>query len=231
MDTPTTDSLDATQVADFLEKNPDFFDTHQDLLSNLLLPPANAGATSLLERQASVLRERNTELRHRMTALIENARLNDTLFNLTKDLGLALLESRTVNDLSKALHHSIYKEFKLDCGSLLLFGGPDVKNRAFITQTTREGAQKVLGSLLKGERIQCCALRETEFHYLFPLASEHTGSAAIIPLYYKRELGILALGSYDSSHFETNMDTLFISYIGQIVSRRLYEIIDRNEDL
>ena len=39
------------------------------------------------------------------------------------------------------------------------------------------------------------------------------------------ELGLLALGSHDPNHFNSNMDTTFARYVGDILSRRLYHFL------
>ena len=215
------DTLSASQVADYLIRHPEFFVEHEHLLADLILPHASGAASSLVERQASVLRDRNSELRQRLSGLIDTARENDTIFRLTKNLGLALLESDSLEDAARAIHHSLHREFKVDCASLLLFDAPHVQNKGFITQTSSEAAKRVLGNLLRGERVHCCALREDEFKYLFPTSEATSGSAAIVPLRFKKEIGILTIGSYDSTHFEPDMDTSFVSYIGQIISRKI----------
>ena len=219
------ETLSASQVADYLIKHPEFFVTNEYLLAEMALPHASGAASSLLERQAKVMRERNSELRQRLGNLIETARENDTLFRLTKSLGLALLEANTLEEVAKAIHHSLHREFKVDCASLLLFDSPQVQNKGFINQTSKEAAKRVLGNLLRGEHVNCSALREEEFKYLFPVSETNAGSAAIVPLHFKRELGILAIGSHNAAHFGPNMDTAFVSYIGQIISRKLAQCL------
>ena len=113
------DTLSASQVADYLVKHPEFFATHEYLLVDMTLPHASGAASSLIERQATLMRERNSELRQRLSHIIETARENDTIFRLTKNLGLALLEAKNLEEAAKAIHHSLHREFKVDCASLL----------------------------------------------------------------------------------------------------------------
>ncbi|MCG8312171.1 MAG: DUF484 family protein [Pseudomonadales bacterium] len=223
-------SLSASQVADYLIQHPEFFVDNEHLLADLILPHASGAASSLIERQAKVLRERNSELRQRLSHLIDTARENDLIFRLTKNLGLALLEAQTLEDAARAVHHSLHREFKVDCASLLLFDTPQVQNKGFVTQTSSEAAKRVLGNLVRGEHVHCSALREEEFKYLFPTSETNSGSAAIVPLRFKRELGILAVGSYDPSHFEPSMDTAFVGYIGQIISRKIAGFLSETND-
>lgn len=222
-----TETLSASQVADYLIQHPEFFQTHEHLLADLILPHASGPAVSLIERQASVMRERNSELRGRLSQLINTARDNDTIFKLSKKLGLALLEAHSLDDVARAVRHSMLNDFKADSVNLLLFDQPTLKSNELYCQTSQEAAKRVLGKLLRGERIVCSALREDELLYLFPSFEQNNGSAAIIPLHYQREpgepseLGLLAIGNKDPQHYSPTMDTAFVAYIGQIVSRRI----------
>ena len=49
-------------VHDYLAAHPDFFEEHASLLSSLHLPHAAGGAVSLVERQISVLRQKDIKL-------------------------------------------------------------------------------------------------------------------------------------------------------------------------
>ena len=59
--------LDAAQVAAWLQQNPEFFETHRDLLSQIRLRHPHGGrAISLIERQVTVLRDSNRMLEKRV---------------------------------------------------------------------------------------------------------------------------------------------------------------------
>ena len=64
----------ADQVAAYLRDNPDYFQHRPELLELLRLPDSKGEAVSLLERQASILRDRNNELRDRLNGLLDVAR-------------------------------------------------------------------------------------------------------------------------------------------------------------
>ena len=55
--------LDADIVADYLSNNKDFFSRYPELLHFLDFPHESGSATSLVERQVAILRERNIDLR------------------------------------------------------------------------------------------------------------------------------------------------------------------------
>ena len=217
------DKLTAADVVAFLRAHPDFFVNRADLLFDLQLPHGHSNASSLLEKQASVLRTRNTELRHKLNELVNVARDNDRLFNQIRKLGLALLETDSLAQCEATLQHSLLQDFHLDCTSLLLFGTE--REPGNIIFTSKHELQAILGDLLRGERITCTTLRRKEMAFLFPGYEQSEGSAALIPLNFRGEIGLLAVGSTDPNHYTSNMDTTFASYIGEILSRRLYHLL------
>ena len=64
---------------DYLEANLDFFERHSELLSSLRLPHISGDAVSLVERQISILRQKDRKMEYRLEELIEVARINDAL--------------------------------------------------------------------------------------------------------------------------------------------------------
>lgn len=218
------EKLTAADVANFLRANPDFFLNRADLLFDLNLPHGHNNASSLLEKQASVLRTRNTELRHKLNEMVSIARDNDRLFQQIRQLGLALLEAENLPQCEAVLRISLPQDFHLDHTSLLLFGERDLPET--IIQTSQNEVQSVLGDLLRGNRIICTTLRRQEMAFLFPGYDRAEGSAALIPLHYRGDLGLLAVGSTDPNHFNSGMDTAFAAYIGDILSRRLQHFLN-----
>ena len=212
--------ITAGDVANYLRTHPDFFQERPDILYDMALPHGQDHAASLLERQAGVLRNRNTELRHKLNEFMAVARDNDELFNQVKALGLSLLEVNTVADIATTLKQVLAKTFALNHMGLFLFK-PCAEKGPFTVSSSNE-LQSQLGELLRGDRIICTTLRQQEMVNLFPGYSDSEGSAALIPLHYKSDLGLLAIGSTDAGHFTSSMDTSFARYIGDIVSRRLY---------
>ena len=213
-------TLDAADVAEYLRNHPEFFQNRPDVLFDMALPHGQNQAASLLEKQAGVLRNRNTELRHKMNELVNVARDNDRLFEQIKTLGLSLLEVNTVPELASTLQQVLSKTFSLNHVGLFLYKACGEKGH--FTQTSSNEIQAELGDLLRKDRIVCTTLRQKEMEFLFPGYDRSEGSALLIPLKFQMELGMLAIGSTDPNHFSSSMDTSFARYIGDILSRRLY---------
>jgi len=215
------EKLTADAVADYLKNHPGFFQARDDLLLSLeLTHPHGGAAISLLERQVSILRERNMAMRERLASLVDNARRNDRLFDQTRQLILALLETTRLDALAAALEQGLIQNFDVDFVSLILFGSPPARVGAARVVPSSEAHQHI-GGLLKSNRATCGVLRREEFHYLFPEQGAAVGSAAAIPLVPGPQLGMLAIGSRDPEHFRSSMGTLFLSYLAEVLGRLL----------
>ena len=67
-------------IAQYLQDNPQFFEQHAEMLSQITLPHPHGGRTiSLSERQLLTLRERVKELEKKLHDLLEFAKENDAL--------------------------------------------------------------------------------------------------------------------------------------------------------
>lgn len=113
-------SLDDESVANFLMEHPDFFATHEDLLLGLRIPHKSGQAISLLERQVSLLRRKNDETQDKIKSFVENAKENDDLFEKTRTIVLNIINTISLDALSKLIEEKLQKEFDASCSKLFL---------------------------------------------------------------------------------------------------------------
>ncbi len=211
-------------VREFLKDNGDFLQRNPDLLDHLHVSHASGSAVSLVEKQVSVLRERNVDIRHRLKTLTTNARENDKLFEQTRALVVRLLEADSVADLYHAFNQAMQKGFEVEFASMILFG--DNTDEKDYRVDTADSAKAHIGALLSGRKAICGALRKEEFSYLFSRGSgthqfHQGGSAAIMPLTDGAQLGLIAVGSSDANRFTSDMGTLFLAHIADVILRLL----------
>lgn len=207
-------------VREFLKDNGDFLQRNPDLLDHLHVSHASGSAVSLVEKQVSVLRERNVDLRHRLKSLTTHARENDKLFEQTRALVVKLLEADSAAELYRVFMHSMQNGFKVEFASMILFR--DVAEAGGCRTDSLENARSRVGALLHGRKAVCGALRKEEFDYLFAPAQFHPGgSAAIMPLSDGAQLGLIAVGSADASRYSSDMGVLFLSHIAEVILRLL----------
>ena len=133
----TAPELSDEQVRDYLKEHSDFFQHHPDMLDYLHISHSSGSAVSLVEKQVSVLRERNMEMRKRLNNLTGNARDNDRLYELTRKLVLALLETDSLAELVSTFAQSLVEDFEVEHVSLILFGNPGQSTEQYRIESGR----------------------------------------------------------------------------------------------
>ncbi|WP_372864772.1 DUF484 family protein [Spongiibacter sp.] len=210
------------EVARFLRNYPGFFLKNEDILADLKLAHNSGKAVSLLERQVEVLRERNMDMRSRLSNLLDNAQHNDVIFERSKALILSMLEARRPEELSNTLCRRLVSDFDMvDYASLTLFGDPSRMGNSQLRVVSPDMAQQHIGNLLRGGKGICGVLRGEELSFLFGKHADHIGSAALIPIKPGNIDGVLAIASKDPQHFKSSMGTLFLDYIAEVINRVL----------
>lgn len=211
----TAGATTAEQVIAYLRAHPDFFQNHVDLLGELRLPHASGNAVSLVERQVAILRERNNTMRRRMTELMQTARRNDELFTKTRTLTLELLNVASWHELNEVLATYVLTDFHADFVCCHLSVAP-----VSLDHLRRHEGPMPHEPFVRGGYPVCTALREEELAALFPGAPHGgPGSAVLAPLTLGRGRGSLAIGSRDPNAFAPDMDTLFVTYIAEVLGR------------
>jgi len=225
-------SLDDEQVADYLRRNPDFFERHEGLLHDLRLPHDSGSAISLVERQVHLFREQRDTLRRELHDLVAIARQNDRLFEKSKRLLMHLLEAQSLSDIAMVIDDSIRKDFGLDAASLILIGDPtpELTGEGALSAVPLEAAEQALGTSLESRRAVCGQFRQAQLAFLFGDQAGAVASAAVIPLRNGELLGVFAVGSREEQYFDSSMGSLFLSYISDTLSRMLPPLLHRQLD-
>jgi len=220
-------TVSAESVSAFLAANPDFFLHHTKLLHSLRLPHDSGNAVSLIEKQVSVLRDKNVELRNRLSQLIDNARENDILFDKTRRLVLSLLEAEELGDFIDALLYSLDSDFQVQFSSLVIF---DDRLQGAIGPAriyNQKDASKAFPKLWRVNKTLCGQLPREDLRELFPKNIQVIASAAVTPLNcHGSAVGLLAVANRDPEYYRSSMGTLFLGYIGEIVNRCLPRLLE-----
>ncbi|WP_210641990.1 DUF484 family protein [Pseudomonas sp. Tri1] len=210
---------DAAAVAAYLEAHPDFFVAHEELLAAMRIPHRRGDTVSLVEHQMKILRERNIEMRHRLSHLMDVARDNDRLFDKTRRLILALMDASTLEDLVMSVEDSLRQDFQVPFVSLILFGDNAMPVGRWVTHAD---AQTAIGGLLTENKSVSGSLREHELDFLFGEEQrKQIGSTAVVAIVHQGVHGVLAIASRDPQHYKSSVGTLFLSYIAEVTGRVL----------
>lgn len=194
------DPAQEQQVAAYLAGHTDFFVRHPQLLTELHLPHATGGATSLFDRQMRQLREQNQHYRAQRSEILQVAHENDAIVQRLHQLTLALIRIRHFDDLIQTLQDQVISVFQADAVAIKLFAAatlpaqsaPVARFRAFLHQA----------------QPGCGPVSAAQSDYLFH--NRAIRSVVVLPLQSPDQVGILAVGSRDQDRFhaEQGMDLL-----------------------
>ena len=220
------DEISAKDVHDYLAAHPDFFEKHASLLNSLNLPHASGDAVSLVERQISVLRQKDIKLEKQLKDLIRVARANDLLSAKIHELTMQLFSAHDLKTTIIALEEGMRSGFAADQAVLVLFGDPDrfedVTGGRFFRVVAKDA--DVLGpfkTFMEGSSARCGQIRDAQREFLFQEDAEEIGSAALVPLSKDSAIGFLAIGSADASRFHPAMSIDFLTRLGDLVAGAL----------
>ena len=204
-----SDNLDPKAVEAFLRAHPNFLQDRPGLLAVLNLPHGGEGAVSLVERQVSVLRERNIASRQKLAELSDISRENDRLLDATRNTILALLAGENRADLSRIWLEQVTGTFKAEMGALVwLDGSSDSAEEALITDKLVRQSSGFSG-----------VLRPEEMEAVFGTAATE-GSAALVAIRSGEDhIGVLGVGSHDTQRYRPEDGTLFLDYLAEVIGQ------------
>jgi len=220
------EELSDQAIHDYLEAHPDFFERHSALLSQLELPHGAGGAVSLVERQVSMLRQKELKLERQLKELIKVARANDVLSAKIHELALQLLAAKDLQKSITVIEEAMRSGFGADHSILVLFGDPDLfsdidAGRFFRVIDRGDSALGPFDTFLKGSGPRCGQVRDSQRDFLFHDDAEEVGSVAMAPLGDKAQIGFLAIGSADADRFHPGMSIDFLARVGDLIAGAL----------
>ncbi len=210
-------------VAKFLRANPEFLNEFPDVLEVLTLNHNAGVASSLIERQVSQLRKKNTDLTRQLNRLVHVATENEQLMSRLHHLTLELM---SISDTSQFFNHlgtSLLEDFKADIVRICLF---DRKAAALANDDVRwvdpkdEQLEPFQVHMDKDHAV-CGRLGESKLNFLFEDKARWVQSTALVPLGNKGIDGMMAIGSSDPARFYPGMGTLFLDLLANVISSSL----------
>jgi uncharacterized protein YigA (DUF484 family) len=201
--------LNPKDVEEFLRAHPNFLQDRPGLLAVLNLPHGGEGAVSLVERQVSVLRQRNIVSRQQFNELSDIGRENDRLLDATRRTVLAMLAGTNRQELTQIWLVQVTNTFKAELGALIWTTG---KPSSISAESV---ADKLIG---QGESFSG-VLRPEEMNALFT-SDASQGSAALSPIRNGSDiLGVLAVGARDSARYRQEDGTIFLDYLAEVIGQ------------
>ncbi len=211
-------------IVRYLRDHPDFFESHLDLLADMILTHESGQAVSLIERQVTILREQKDQHKGRLKQLIQAAEQNEGVSQKVNTLVLKLLDARSLGEIIDLIPETLLDNFNVDAVVLRLFktDHPDIKAHPEVSDWN----QQIMGAferVIASRRPICGHFKADQLEALFQNSAEKIHSAAMIPLVSGPDdtacIGLLAIGSSDPNRFRAEMGTLFLTYLGQVITR------------
>jgi len=223
---------DERQVVDYLISHPAFFQENELLLHNLEIPHESGNAVSLVERQVSVLRDRNqhfeNKLRDMVDAVHDNQRLHDSLHRLSINLFGADSLDDILGVVDDELRHKLgtdFVYFRLTTDAVTVKGVQgeaendavhDVDSHTYVAKDDRVLA--LFDALIETKQIQCGLFTDEQISQLFMQDAPEVASMAVIPVSDAGISGLIALGSRDKRRYHEGMGTDFLTSLADLIS-------------
>ena len=219
-------STEQQLVRDYLSQNPDFFEQNPDIFEAINISHDSGKAISLVERQISLIRERNKEMATQIELMHSAATDNTLLMEKTNRLVLNLVQAKDLTRLIKALTVSLKSDFSTEYFSLILLdnGSKPVKTAA--NWVSKSEAQSNIGDILVSQKAVCGVRKDEEVALLFGNQADSIGSVIALPLKNNSIFGVLALGHSDSDFYSNDIGTVFIDYIGDLLNELIPKHIE-----
>jgi uncharacterized protein YigA (DUF484 family) len=218
---PLTEPVSEDSIADYLKGHPDFFERHAPLVLGLKLPHRAGGATiSLVERQVSMLRTRNTQLERQLKDLVAVAKQNDALAEKIHQLCLKLMRAPTLIQRLERLETGLREDFAAERAVLVLFAAAPAEalRDGFVRRMDPDDPDvRPFAAFLRAAKPRCGPLRDRQKN-VFEHDADVITSAALVPLGVESKLGFLIIGSRDPDHFHPGKRMDFLARLGEVLA-------------
>ncbi|MBK1617017.1 hypothetical protein CKO42_00835 [Lamprobacter modestohalophilus] len=201
-------------VAAWLMRHPDFLLRHRDVLAKLNVPHGSGGATSLIERQVTVLREQLAHERGRLNHLVARAHDYEALLTRLHELTLRLILAPDLLHACNALEQALREQFSADAVAVKLFP-VDANERA------ADPLVRSFADFIDSNRCLCGPFAAEQAGGLFGKLPVEIHSAALIPIRAHEQTGVLAIGSADPKRFASDMGTDLLERLGAVAGAKL----------
>lgn len=216
---PETEEV-VEQVRTYLLAHPQFLWDQEDLLQTLTLPHVGRGsATSLLERQAQVLREENSRLQQRIHALLGAAQQNAAFGRHLSDLATELLQTPDCQTTIETVITRLREGFQVEALALITHAPiPELPEFMILEEPD---FRAVLDNLPLLNAATGLSLSPELRHTLFAATGASLSSFALIPIAGKHLQGGIVLGSQDPQRYALDAGADLLNQIARLVTAAL----------
>ena len=218
---PSAETVSEDSIADYLKSHPDFFERHAPLVLGLKVPHRAGGAAiSLVERQVSLLRQRNSQIERQLKDLVAVAKQNDVLVEKIHQLCLKLMRAPTLLQRLERFETGLREDFAAERAVLVLFPAAPAEavRDGFVKRVNPDDPDvRPFATFLRAAKPRCGPLRDRQKN-IFDRDADSVSSAALVPLGAESSLGFLIIGSRDPDHFHPGKRMDFLARLGEVLA-------------
>lgn len=220
-------ALDDDAVMQYLLQNPDFFIRNARLVEQMHIPHPVRGSVSLVEWQLGRQRNQIGQLEEEITLLMEQAGLNEVLFNRLLQLQTHLTAASSLQDMLNRLQRWA-RDFGLSGANVRLFS--DRWHIGAPSDFTHLGLSRHAFEPLRIQRLgsdnhYLGSLNGPELLLLLPQAKQ-VGSVALSLLGKEGDLGVIIFSSRDIQHYQQGMGTVMLNQLSTLLPSLLARWIE-----
>ena len=212
-------NLTDRQVEDYLKQHPEFLSAHPGLLAVLKIPhPQSGSAVSLVERQATVLRERIRSMEMKLAELIRHGQENDAISALMQRWVRGLLLQSDPKSMPGFVASSLGEVFSVPLTGISVWQtAPEFSGSSWSGSASASYVEQVHALTLP----LCGTPAISDAVTLLPEAGRDAQSIAVLPLRVgarPEAFGVLVLGSPDPGRFSPDLGISFLERIAEVAS-------------
>jgi uncharacterized protein len=220
--------LSVESVEAYLSSNPDFFIQHPFVLKDLTLPHQFEGNVhSLIERQVSLLREENNELKKEIRQSddlsIAQRHLQQHVYQYTFEL----LQIETELELHRLLCLGLGKWFAAKWVKLFIFNANSkthhVEGIHFLNNESQ--LRFMFTELLNRNKPLCSSLQTEQLQMLFNEDTDKVKSNLVMPIKQTGWSGLFVLGSEERNQYGIGKELDMLVFISELVALKMQQLM------
>ena len=213
-------------VSDYLALHPNFFENQPDLLKSLNLSHASGGAVSLIERQITILRQKEISLQNQLNQFISVARANDIISKKIYGFTIELFATTNLDETLRTIKNNMMNNFDDNESVLIIFDrknslNKDLSDNFFHILSETNESLIPFNRFLEKKEVFCGKVSLEQSNFLFKENAHKIKSIALIPIGIDNQIGFLAIGNNDLNHFHPGMSIDFLKHIGDLLASAL----------
>lgn len=214
--------IDAGDIVSYLQDHRGFFLNHPQLLAELDIPHTEGGGVvSLIERQVSVLRDRQRREQQQLYALVQTARENERVAERLHKIAVEVVGFRDIDDALDTIAQMVKDLFNVEYVSFRI--ATEVGDRPEQVDPRRPEFADLYHRVNRGRSICDDQITPAVRSFLFGEDAD-VCSAVYIPLGGNRPCGILALGSPRADRFTADQGTFYLDRLGELIGAAIRRI-------